>query len=302
MSITRNDFVGDRVKALLSEEKLPFEAMLATSLEALDAFSASLTDDPWLLDNLAWRVTVSFENGTLFTVTNEGECVVSDVNGKQPELPQLDSLDCEWSWDNSVAGWVAEPSFAEDIDAVVAAARDLVNELGDPTLVLPWQNFADNVIEEMEVDEDSEIDEDTFLVFLLNALNSESEMEFEDYKVKFTHDMDFLSDSCAVKRYLKLEEELTQKHNWIVLSECCSTCVGGALEHKFKENPEAVSWPQLILWTQNAGYWSSPAGIFRYEYSVSDLSDDQIEFFVNKAQDYGFVATKSGDTLSIESI
>ena len=302
MASTFEGSVEERVQSLVDGTPLSFEAMLATSLEALDAFSASFTDDPWLLDNLAWRVTVSFENGTLFTVTNEGECVVSDVNGKKLESPQLDSLDCEWSWNSSVAGWVAEPSFADDIEAVVAAAQDLVNELGDPTLVLPWQNFADNVIEELEVDEDSEIDEDTFLVFLLNELNSEPEMEFEGYKVKFTHDMDYLSESCAVKRYLRLEEELTQKQNWIVLSECCSTCVGGALDQKFKETPEATNWPQLILWTQNAGYWSSPAGMFRYEYSVNDLSDDQIEFFVNKAQDYGFDSTKSGDTLSIESI
>jgi hypothetical protein len=301
MTLTIEDPVEDRVQAFIDGEDLSFDAMLATSLEALDVFSASFTDDPMLLDNLAWRVTVSFENGTLFTLTNENQCVVSHRAGTVIDKPTSNPGDCEWIWDGAVAGWVAEPSFDTDVEEVINFSNSLIEANGKPTLVLPWQNFADTVIEELELDEDSELDEDNYLAYLLNALNSDGDRETEDYAIKFTHDSEYLSNDCAVKRYWLLEEEMNEVHSWLIISECCATCVGGALTEKYKETPEATDWPKLIVWTQNAGYWSTPAGSWNYEYEINELTDEQIELFASKASEFGFNASRKDNLLVLES-
>jgi len=269
--------------------------MLLTSVETMFS-SLFMTDDSeaLLFDNLGFRVTVAYEDGTLFSVLPNNSYFLTHSDDKIDKSPGSN-----WIWQNGSHGYLSTFS-CDDKDQLMELVSELREEHGVPKIVLPWNEFIDAAIDEAGIDENSELDEDTACELFMLAIQNLGNSTSDDHDFEVCDRTQYLNSLCAIKRYWSLENELLSR-GWVIFAECCSNCLVSAKEELYSVDPTKKSAPELILWTQNAGFYSTPTGDFKYTFTNYALDDAQINLMIELANNFDFIVSKTTEGLELVS-
>lgn len=149
--------------------------------------------------------------------------------------------------------------------------RQLEDEIGSATLILPWLDFGVDVADDdvdafIETyypeaeDEDSELRTEAELLYTLYSRIGEESLELPDAlgEVIYDHGDMHMPRYSGAGRLNAFLNDLESKHNWgIVFDECCGSCSSNSVDEIRSEEGKEDS-PVFITWAQNAdGAWGT---------------------------------------------
>jgi hypothetical protein len=256
-----------------------------TNLENLHVFIEDrVSNGTWsVFEALGLRLTFVYENGLILTVCGDGK--ISAFNS-----PNTTALGAGWSTTdiNGVFQYSDEAEMS-DIETIIL---DLMDRNGVPALKLPWEEFYESALEELEDadEEDLEVGD-----LALREAQKIIEGEITDpmwSSAEITFGDNYLPKDCDFNRFEEMVNQL-ESENWIVIwNECCGTCAGGSIRSQ-REVPEYASAPAFVVYGQNADAYFAPDG------SVHDYLHYPDEFGkgyeMELAKKYGFKVTDQGD-------
>lgn len=257
-----------------------------TNLENLLVFIRErLSNGTWSVhEALGLRLTFVYENGLILNVCADGK--ISAFNS-----PSTSSLGAQWST-SDIDGVFKYSDKAEmsDIETVLV---DLLGRNGVPALKLPWEEFYESALDELEDDAD---EEDLEVVDL--ALR-EAQKIIEDgisdplwSSAEITYGENHLPEDCDFNRFEEMVDQL-ESENWIVIwNECCGTCAGGNIRSQ-REEPGHGNTPAFVVYGQNADAYFSPDGSVNSYLHYPDEFGKGYE--MELAKKYGFKVTDQGD-------
>ena len=227
---------------------------------------------------LGRRFTVMFNNGLIINFCGNG--VISSFN------EELKNFKPEESWIKTNIEGVFNFKTQAKIELIEEIIDENIESFGKPKLILPWDDFFENIIEENEED-----DEHFELVSKVNEILASSSEEADQLPVEITYGEDCLPSKCDYARFEMLVEKL-EEENWIVIwDECCGACARSSIEDQKTEEPDKVDSPAFVIYGQSAeNYFKSDGSIINYLLLPDERGQErEIEI----ARELGFNVTKS---------
>ncbi len=233
---------------------------------------------------LGLRLTFLYEKGVVLNVCANGK--ISTFN-----LPTGTSLGSNWK-ESKLSGVYEFHESAEfsDIEEILV---DFIERYGIPALKLPWEEFYQGAID--EVDEDA--DEEDLEVGDLALLEAQKLIEGDVSdplwsSIALDYGDNYLPKDCDFHRFEAMTSDL-EDENWIVIwNECCGTCAGGSIRDRRGE-PGYAEAPAFVVYGQNADVYFAPDGsIHDYLHYPDELGKGRE---MELAKEYGFKVTDQGD-------
>lgn len=223
-------------------------------------------------ESVGRRILWHYPNGLTLTIGAEINLTIASMNEQLSESSELPEICDSNNWDflSHANGWMSNQSYDQDtLLEIVQALEDLY---GKPTLILPWENRAENTSDEEEEDyvfqdpEDDSYQSYLDVYRLMKLVHSGDINYFSEWELSVVFEDDLMSPFSHFEKYQSFTEELRDSKLAILdLEEHCSACSSGVTERAVEEDPELAGKPLFITWSQNSDGMVRPDGAINIE-------------------------------------
>jgi hypothetical protein len=244
------------------ENRLTDEALLSNLTEFIRKFDLDGTPG-YQFQSL--RIILKYSNSNVLWATPEDGWFLShqtlEVSPGLQELLTGNQGLPKFDWSVEANGFrIPEQIIADTI-------RNLSNNFGPPTLLLPFSNLEhvdeEDFVADWQLDEETEVDED-----LLGAINKFIEIEFlksgdldkisSPWRVQVVDSESEWPEHSYPAKFAAFLDEIRRKPDWVVvLDECCRGCAEST-EQNIRMDPQHGQSEIFFTWEQTIGV--SPSG------------------------------------------